>query len=260
MARYIDKEIICEAYVHLDVDDSITPAQVAEIEKKLKHFFDERVRFLLGESVQTEIKTEDGSLKVTLTAYAGIVALLGGIGQYPAFRDGVKAIYEDSRMLAEATNLETVFVTRTPSCDRLHAEARTGVIGRIAKVVTSVDTIHSQISALHIPSTKADITRIAEITNSITRLDSESRRILEKIQTDDDKFCIAKGLHTAFSQFPEVLPIELGLSNTPMNKSLLHQLGVENRAASEFQRYTATVRSAKEMMKRTAVAAKPQVA
>ena len=149
MAQYINKEIVCEAYVHLEVDDSFTPEKIKKIENELKAFFDARVKFLLGDAVQTAIETEPGSLKVKLKAVAGIAALLGTAAiSYPSFRDGVKAFYDDSRMLAEATNLETVFITRTQSCDRLHTEARTGVIGKIAKLVSAIETLNSKATGL----------------------------------------------------------------------------------------------------------------
>lgn len=261
MARYIDKEIICEAYIHLDVDDSFSPEKIKIIEAQLKSFFDARVKFLLGDSVQTEVETEPGSLKVKLTAFAGVAALLGAtVIKYPDFREGVRTLYEDSKLLAEATNLETIFVTKTPSCDRLHAEARTGVIGRIAKLVSSVESLREQANNLPAPSKKTDINRIIETTRTVDNLSAEAQKLLSKVQTDEDRFCISKGLHSAFKQLPETLPAEKELQNSPLKQSILHSLNLDITTKAELQKYSDAVRSAKEILKKIGVASQPQKA
>lgn len=261
MAKYINKEIICEAYVHLEVDASFTPEKIKEIETQLKEFFDARVKFLLGEDIQTEIETQPGSLKIKLKAVAGIATLLGAAAMsYPTFRDGVKAFYEDSKMLAEATNLEMVFITRTPSCDRLHSEARTGVIGRIAKLITHIETLSSQAKNISVPAKKVDINRITELTRAVDQLASESQKLLEKIQTDDDRYCVAKGLHSAISQFPETLPAEIELKKTPLKSSILQQSGLLIQTETEMQRYTFAIKNAKLVLKKIGLAAKSQKA
>jgi len=259
MANYIDKEIICEAYVHLDVHEDLSEYEIEKIERHLKKFFDERVRFLLGEGVSTEIETAEGSLKVKMTAFAGIAALLGGgVLKYPDFRDAVKAIYEDSRMLAEASNLETVFATRTPSCDRLHAEARTGVIGKTAKLVTGIETIKAKVGNVKTPVSRADVREIDQLGVAVVRLDAEMRNILEKVKTDEDRFCLAKGIHQAFNQLPEVLSAETNLKKTPLSQSILESANLALQTESAFQRYTAAVKTAKDYLKRIGVASLPK--
>lgn len=254
MARYINKEIVCEAYIHLEVDESFSPEKIKTIEAQLKSFFDARVKFLLGESVQTEVETEPGSLKVKLTAFAGVAALLGGaIIKYPDFREGVRILYEDSKLLAEASNLETIFVTKTPSCNRIHAEARTGVVGRIAKLVSSIENLREQAINLPAPSKKTDINRIIDTTRAVDALSSEAQKLVSKIQTDEDRFCIAKGLHSAFEQLPATLPAEKELKNTPLKQSILHSLNLDIVAMAELQKYSDAVRSAKEILKKIGI-------
>lgn len=261
MARYINKEIICEAYIHLEVDDSFSPEKIKKIEAELKSFFDARVKFLLGDSVQTEVETEPGSLKVKLTAFAGVATLLGAaVINYPDFREGVRTLHEDSKLLAEATNLETIFVTKTPSCDRLHAEARTGVIGRIAKLVSSIENLRDQANNLAAPTKKTDINRIIETTRAVDNLSAEAVKLLSKVQTDEDRFCIAKGLFSAFKQLPETLQAEKELKNSPLKQSILNRLNLDITTAAEFQRYSAAVHNAKETLKKIGVASRPQKA
>lgn len=214
MAQYIDKEIICEAYIHIEVDDSYTPEKIKDVEIELKKFFDARVKFLLGEIVQTEVETETGSLKIRLTAFAGIAALLGtSVLNYSNFRDSVKAMYEDSKMLAEATNLETVFLTRTHSCDRLHSEARTGIVGKIAKIVTQLETVTGQAANYTVPTKKSEIEALKKIITEINRLNEEIEKSLNKVQNDRDRYCLAKGLHATVTQLPNILSAEEKLKN-----------------------------------------------
>jgi hypothetical protein len=261
MARYIDKEIICEAYIHLEVDESFSPEKIKIIERELKSFFDARVKFLLGESVQTEVKTEPGSLKVKLTAFAGVATLLSAaVINYPDFREGVRTLYEDSKLLAEATNLETIFITRTPSCDRLHAEARTGVIGRIAKLVSGIESLREQANNLAAPTKKIDINRIIETTRAVDNLSAEAQKLLSKVQTDEDRYCIAKGLHSAFKELPTTLPAEKELENSSLKRSILNSLKLDIATEAEFLKYSNAVRNAKEILKKIGVAAQPQKA
>lgn len=261
MAKYINKAIICEAYIHLEIDESFSPEKINKIKIDLKNFFDARVKFLLGENVQTEIETETGSLKVKLKAFAGIATLLGGaVISYPSFRDAVKVLHEDSKLLAEATNLETIFVTKTPSCDRLHSEARTGLIGRISKLITNVESLRDQVNNLPAPSKKSDLNKISETTLIVIRLTNESEKLLSKIKTDEDRFCIAKGIHSVFNQLPEILPAEGDYRSSPLKKSVLKAQNLDIQAEAEFQKYTASVRSVKDVLKKIGIATMPKKA
>ena len=87
----------------------------------------------------------------------------GAVLKYPDFRNSIKMIHEDSKILAEATALETIFITKTPSCDRIHTEARTGVVGRTAKLVTMLESLSDQAKGIKAPATKADVRGISEL-------------------------------------------------------------------------------------------------
>lgn len=98
MANYIDKEIICESYIHLEFNDYKNTERVKEIETKVKKYFDERLKHFLGTDIQSVVETEEWSLKLKITAFAGVIGLLGGsVLKYTDFRDNVKAIYSSSR-------------------------------------------------------------------------------------------------------------------------------------------------------------------
>lgn len=76
MANYINKEIVCEMYIHLEYDDYSNQQKLNAIKAGVKKYFDERVNFLLGDSIETLVETEEGSLKLKVTAFAGIAALV----------------------------------------------------------------------------------------------------------------------------------------------------------------------------------------
>ena len=259
MANYIDKEIICEAYIHLDIDDSFSAEELDKIKSRLKDFFDQRAKFLLGEAAETSIETSTGSLVVKLTAWAGVAAIIGtGILKYPEFRGAVKMIYDDSKMLAEATNLETIFVTRTPSCDRLHSEARTGVIGRTAKLLTAIETLKTQADNTKAPASRTEVTAVEKLGQAVIAGNLEAIRILDKVATDEDRFCLAKGMHDAFKQLPETLPAEQSLKTDPLKQALLKQVKQDLLVITSFQNYSNAVKNAKESLKKIGVVAAPK--
>lgn len=263
MANYIDKEIICEAYVHLDIDTNLTAVDILRVKTHVKRYFDERVKFLLGESVETTVDSAEGSLKLTLTAYAGIAALVGVVGavdsvDFPAFSTTIKGTYEDSRMLAEATNLEAIFATRTPSCDRLHAEARTGLVGKTAKLVTALETLAVQAQQAYAPSTKTEVLRIDQLGQSVLKLDSEARKILAKVQSDQDRYCLAAGLYAAFKQLPSALPAERDLAESADKRLTLEKMQLDQVALAANQRYRAAVRTARSALKQIAEESLPK--
>lgn len=259
MANYIDKEIICESYIHLNIPDDFTDEKIEEISKAVKKFFDERVKFFLGDDVITQMKVDEGSLKLTLTAIGTVATLLGGfVINYGSFRDGLKEIYMDSQLLAQATNLESVFLTKTPACDRLHSEARTGVIGRSAVLVTKMETLISNVNNIKAPSTYSEIKKIEETINSINNWSVDVVKLLSKIQSDEDRFCLAKGFNFAIKQLPKQMPAKLLLEEDSIKKLALKNSKLDLIASSAFTRYMAAVKSSIDNLKSIGISSKPK--
>lgn len=156
MANYIDKEIICESYIHLEFDDYSNAQRVKEIERRVKNYFDERLVHFLGANVETVIETEEGSLKLKITAYASsLLSVIGVIGlNYTDFRDNIRAVYSDSQALAQATTFETVFISGAPSCNKIHSEARTGIIGKTSKLITAFEKLSNSAKYSIAPSNR----------------------------------------------------------------------------------------------------------
>ena len=260
MANYISKEIICEAYIHLDSIDG-EHLDSSELEKKLKQFFQARVAFLLGESVKTQVEIYDGSIKAKLTAYAGIAVLVGNaVLHYSEFKDSLKSIYADSLMLAEATNMEVIFLTKTPRCDRINSEVRTGIIGRAAKLVTNIESLKGKANNLRAPDSKNHIKDINEISSRLLQLEEESKKILNKVKSNEDKLCLTEGFYQSFNQLPASLPAELELRNNQIKQANLNAELGDVLAVVAFKNYETILKTLKENLKKSALELKPRKA
>jgi hypothetical protein len=258
MANYINKEIICEAYIHLDSIDG-HDLDSSDLEIKLKKFFQSRVTFFLGETVKTQVEIYDGSIKAKLTAYAGIATLIGSaVLKYPEFKDSLKSIHADSLMLAEATNMEAIFLTKTPRCDRINSEVRTGIIGRAAKLVTNIETLKEKSLILKAPDSKKHIKNIDEISEKLLQLEEESKKILDKVKNNEDKLCLTQGFYESFNQLPDSLPAEKDLKNNPIKRASLKSVLADGQAELAFKNYQSVLKILKENLKKTAIDLKPK--
>lgn len=131
MADYIDKNILCQAYVHVDLPVDITPGELDAIKEHLRQFTEARAKFFVYPDVVVEVEFREGSLKSYLTI-AGAIYL--AIGNYGDFRGGVDYLYTDIKRLADSLVAETLFMTRARhhSIRRTEARtARTGVVGSL---------------------------------------------------------------------------------------------------------------------------------
>src|SRR5436305_222675 len=103
MANYIHREILCEAYSHLDVH--VEPAKRQETEKWLAHYAQQRAQFLFGKGVRVKVEITEGSLKAKIIVLGSFaIALSNGISWYGSFRGGVDQLAKDASILAQATN------------------------------------------------------------------------------------------------------------------------------------------------------------
>lgn len=136
MADYIDKSIICQAYIHIDpvpegLDEEALKAQ-------LEAFLGVRAEFFLYKEVGTEVELREGSLKIYLTILGSLYV---GISQYPDFRQGVELLASDSKRVSEYAISESLFLSKSRHDCVLRTEARTGVCGTLKKIVDEIDYI-----------------------------------------------------------------------------------------------------------------------
>lgn len=136
MADYINKSIICQAYLHID------PAPVGitdeELSAALQAFLGARAEFFLYKDVGTDVELKEGSLKIYLTILGSLYA---GISQYSGFRDGIDKLAIDAKRVSEYAISESLFLTRSRHDCVLRTEARTGVCGTLKKIADEIDSI-----------------------------------------------------------------------------------------------------------------------
>lgn len=151
MADYITKiegkEILGQAYSHLDINFFENEDQRANLERLIKTYVIPRAKFLFGEDIEVVVDFEHGSLKSTITVWGTITAIMAGVAGYKPLKEGaieifndVKAVAtaiakddekalqakknlkesaEDAARLAQATNLEVLFSTGARSCQKI---------------------------------------------------------------------------------------------------------------------------------------------
>jgi hypothetical protein len=163
MADYIDRNILCQAYIHIEPVKE-TKAQLEELRRHLQAFITSRGQFFLYEEVATDVEFKEGSLKVYLTI-AG--ALYIAIGQYGSFRDGVNFLAGDAKRLAECVVSESLFMTRSRHDNTIRAEARTGVVGSLKNSIDRLSQIREELGDV---SLQTSARHIAELHEQIEKL------------------------------------------------------------------------------------------
>ncbi|WFR81108.1 hypothetical protein P9875_08050 [Janthinobacterium rivuli] len=124
MANYINKTILSESYAHINVVE-LTAEEKIEFEMDIKTYQAPRAKRMLGIDIEPVVRTEDGSLKVYLTVYG---SLSDALGDFDDFRDALQNLYMSSKMVADACNLESLFLSGASKKQLIRAEARTGVV------------------------------------------------------------------------------------------------------------------------------------
>lgn len=150
MADYIDTNIICQAYLHIDP----VPKGLDEeaLKKTLQEALGDRARFFLYDAVRTDVDTREGSLKVYATILGSIVTFLL---QYPDFREGVTLLAQDAKRVSDYAVSECLFLSKSRHQSVLHAEARTGICGSLKRIADEADSI-AQASGSEDPSRLID--------------------------------------------------------------------------------------------------------
>lgn len=163
MADYINSNILCQAYLHID-PVKIGDERLEALKNELDLFLKTRGRFFIYDAVDTSVEFKDGSLKV----YAGIAgAIYIAIGQYGSFRSGVDFLANDTKRLAECIVSETLFLSQSRHDNTVRVEARTGVVGSLKSIVDRLETAREDLSEVDL---KTSNKRLAAIHDDIERL------------------------------------------------------------------------------------------
>ena len=163
MADYINTDILCQAYLHID-PVPVDVDELAALKKELEQFISSRGKFFIYDEVNTSVEFKEGSLKV----YATIVgSIFIAIGQYGSFRAGVDFLSSDVKRLSETIVSESLFLTKSHHQNIVRVESRIGVIGSLKKIVDEIDYIKSQSGMV---DSLTLVNRIGKLSDNIFRM------------------------------------------------------------------------------------------
>jgi hypothetical protein len=172
MAHYIDRNILCQAYVHIKPVE-LDKDEYEIFKSQIDHFIDTRGRFFLYTDIESNVELKEGSLKVYATL-AG--ALYLGIGQYGDFRGGLEFLATDVKRLSESIVNECIFLSKSRHKNIIHVEARVGVVGSLKKIVDDLDFIEKEMSQLE----------ENQLIKKLRRTKEEVARLLDNLKDPND--------------------------------------------------------------------------
>lgn len=203
MTNYINTEILCEAYSKLDIDIFDDKDRLKELERQLVSFFTERAKFSFGEDIRVEVEFEEGSLITKLKVIGGaVIALTTAVSSYGSFREGVTQIASDATMLAHSANYEVIFRTKTAYCDRIDAERRKGIFGRVEELIDLLDEAHRGIGISEIPKNPAAVANFEKSIDRLLEWEQKSNKFFRKISDEPTIGCISAGLLEELEKLP----------------------------------------------------------
>lgn len=202
MANYINKDILCQAYIHID-PVPIDKKEYEQFKTYITEFIGIRGKFFLYEDVETDIQLKDGSL-IVYVSILGAVYL--AIGQYGSFRSGVDFLANDVKRLSEIIVSESLFQSKSRHRNIKHIEARIGVIGSLKKAVDDIDRVKEMFG-----KSKPD-----SVTKRINLLANEISKMISNLRDAKDIIYIKTNLLVQLNTIPsrplarpkEVLSIE----------------------------------------------------
>jgi hypothetical protein len=207
LADYINKNILSQAYIHIEPADLETEEQLAEFKKHITEFARSRTNFYLHPDVSIEIEFEEGSLKARITIMGTIFLLMQGVSNYPDFREGVSLIYQDSKRLAEYLVSEAQFHAGAKHQDVIRLEARTGVVGSLHKVILQLEQIKRGACGSILAK---------DLEGKIDKALDDIKELLENLQESSDIELVKIGLSGLVEDIPENPKPPKDKTNTPI--------------------------------------------
>ncbi|CNF14413.1 hypothetical protein [Yersinia frederiksenii] len=194
MADYINSNILCESYVHVEpewlkqVSDGIRKEKLSLIRSEIEDFADKRIKFFLSDDVVIEISFTEGSIRATITAYGPIILLIGSaILNYSSFRESVKQLASDMHRVSSMLSSEMLFQTNSRNkSETLRIEARKGIVGSLERINNKIDSIDSQLEGKELSPTR--------INGELLDLNDMNLKLLSNLKNAEDKKLVASAL------------------------------------------------------------------
>lgn len=197
---------------------------MAKLKAHLLPYFEERAKFLLGEEIRVEIVFEEGSLitRLRVLGPAGFI-LLSALSSYGSFKESVSQLSKDAADLAQGANLEVLFRTKTPYCDRVNIEKRKGVFGRVDNLIDDLEVINSTIEGkVTPPRSLIALQDYSLTTDSLVTWHSKAAKLFDKLESPQTESCITNGLIEELNRLPKNLEWENNISDDSFRSQLSH--------------------------------------
>lgn len=200
MADYINSNILCESYIHVEPDwlkqvsDVIRKEKLSLIRSEIEDFADKRIKFFLSDDVVIEIIFTEGSIKAWITAYGPIILLIGSaILNYSSFRESIKQLASDMHRASTMLSSEMLFQTNSRNkSEILRIEARKGIIGSLERINNKIDFIDSQLDGKDLSPTS--------INGDLLELNDMILMLLSNLKNAEDKKLVASALSDGVSK------------------------------------------------------------
>lgn len=254
MANYIKSEVLAEAYTHLEIDLYNDKVRLEQLKTELTNFFQERASFLFETSVEIKVEFEEGSLKTKIIAFGSAASVLTAVvGGYGDFRQSVTQLADDAASLAQSANLEVIFRTKTPYCDRLRIEKRKGVFGRVAALIGELDNVSTKVSDTRMPINRVRLHHADEAIDALITWDGHVDKLFAKFDTPDTSACVASGLVKELDKMPKSFPWTKELSGGEFTSHIVDSdTSYSAQVAATVARYESALKLVKKKMKERA--------
>jgi hypothetical protein len=193
VADYINKNILSQAYIHIESDIMESDERMESFERKITEFTKSRSAFFMSPDAPIEIELEDGSLKARITIMGTICLLLQGISNYKNFREGIQLIYSDSKRMTEYIIAESVFLAGARQEKVMRIEARVGVIGSVQKIINQLDQIKRGANGRDLAS---------KLSDKLISVSEEIDKLIDNLSDDKDVNVVSTGLLEVLDEIP----------------------------------------------------------
>lgn len=251
MANYIKSEILAEAYTHLEIDLFEDKVKLEALKQELTKFFQERASFLFGTEVEIRVEFEEGSLKTKIIAIGSAAATLLTVATaYGDFRQSITQLANDATSLAQSANMEVIFRTKTPHCDRLRIEKRKGVFGRVASLLNELESFATKLSESKLPTNHVRLHNANSITDSLLAWETSAEKLFSKFEDSETTACVAEGLLAEVKKLPKQVPWHGELTQSSIRNQVIDaDSAFAGEVAAAATRYSATLKSVEKKLK-----------
>jgi hypothetical protein len=194
LADYITKNILSQAYIHIESDLAENTVQLEEFKAEIEKFARSRVDFFLSPDAPIEVAFEEGSLVARITVLGTISLLLQGISNYKDFREGIQLIHSDAKRLTDYIISESVFMAGSRQQNVIRLEARVGVIGSVQKLINQLESIKNGAIGRTLAS---------DLVTKLIESHKELNKLIDNLATDEDIKLVKKGLLEIVDEYPE---------------------------------------------------------